>query len=402
MSLLATFVAMLGKQWLNWYLRHTGGSTVERCGDRQRKFDGLEKWSFRLFVESLPIMLQIALLLLTCGLSRHMWSVNTSVARVVISFTVLGIMFYIGIVVAGTSSYECPFQTPVSMALRNLKNSEANQKLLASLSPPNVISVIYATWRKTRQGLISTSRRVCDTTRPQLSWDISLSHLTSGIHNIARSVGHQIITLPLRINRAFMNAKRRLAQGIRRFRRARPLPITVEDANRGPFLPRNRAGLRVRVRNLEALRRQNTNNARCVCWVLRNITDPEAIESAIRLAGNVRWFNGSDHNPPYDLIVSTFEACFDSTKQLYPGMRDRAYFSARAILRINVGARAQSREYPTRPFPWFHSNMSTPTFTMLFTCPNVPLAPAGPLSTSPGWAQIPRLTYCGCQTCLWI
>ena len=87
---------------------------MERCGDRQRKFDGLEKWPFRFFIESLPIMLQIALLLLASGLSRYMWSVNTSVARIVISFTIFGILFYIGIVVAGTSSYECPFQTPAS------------------------------------------------------------------------------------------------------------------------------------------------------------------------------------------------------------------------------------------------------------------------------------------------
>ena len=72
MSLLAAFVAMLGKQWLNRYLRHAGGSMIERCGDRQRKFDGLNKWPFRLFIESLPIMLQIALVLLTCGLSRYM------------------------------------------------------------------------------------------------------------------------------------------------------------------------------------------------------------------------------------------------------------------------------------------------------------------------------------------
>jgi hypothetical protein len=69
MSLLAAFVAMLGKQWLNRYLRHTGRSMIERCGDRQRKFDGLERWPFHLCMESLPIMLQIALLLPACGLS---------------------------------------------------------------------------------------------------------------------------------------------------------------------------------------------------------------------------------------------------------------------------------------------------------------------------------------------
>jgi len=66
-SLLAAFVAMLGKQWLNRYLRNSGGSTIERCGDRQHKYDGLEKWPLHFFVEGLPIMLQAALLL-ACGL----------------------------------------------------------------------------------------------------------------------------------------------------------------------------------------------------------------------------------------------------------------------------------------------------------------------------------------------
>jgi len=78
--MLAAFVAMLGKQWLNRYMKNSGGSMIERCGDRQRKCDGLEKWPLHFFVESLPVMLQAALLLLACGLCRHMWSINPSVA----------------------------------------------------------------------------------------------------------------------------------------------------------------------------------------------------------------------------------------------------------------------------------------------------------------------------------
>jgi len=345
MSLLAAFVAMLGKQWLNRYLRHTGGSMIERCGDRQRKFDGLQKWPFRLFVEGLPIMLQIALLLLTCGLSRYMWSVNTSVARVVISFTALGILFYIGIVVAGTSSYECPFQTPASIALRHLRDSGMARKLLGSLSPINFISLIYIAWIYAQQGLISGSHRVYEIMWSPLSWQLSLSRVMSGIQNKARKVGHQTIILLLRIDRALGNTKHKLAQGIQRFRRTALLPITTKDVQGHPLVPQNGSGLLIRVWNLEALRRQNTDNARCVCWVLWNITDPEAIDSAIRLVGTIRWFDGnSDHNLPFGFIVSTFEACFDSTKKLYPGMRDRAYFSARAILQINLRARARSRD----------------------------------------------------------
>ena len=93
---------------------------VERCGDRQRKCDGLEKWPLHLFVESLPLMLQIALLLLACGLCRYMASVNTAIACILIVFTGLAVIFYVGTVIAGTSSYDCPFQTPASVPLRNL------------------------------------------------------------------------------------------------------------------------------------------------------------------------------------------------------------------------------------------------------------------------------------------
>jgi len=56
-SLLAAFVATLGKQWLNWYLRNSGGSMIERWEDCQRKCDGLGKWPLHLFAESLPVML---------------------------------------------------------------------------------------------------------------------------------------------------------------------------------------------------------------------------------------------------------------------------------------------------------------------------------------------------------
>ena len=281
MSLWAAFVAMLGKQWVNRYLHHIGGSTIERCGDRQRKFDGLEKSPFRFFIGSLPVMLQIALLLLACGLSRHVWSINKPVAYVLLSFTIPGFLFYTAIVVAGSLSYESPFQTPASTALR---------KLL-----PKSIPLSYA---------------------------------------------------------ALIGAWRRLLQGLQRFTRSTILPTTIEDMTGQLPPPQISPGLPVCPRNLDTLRMQNSDNARCACWVLRNITDPEALDTAIRLSGIIRWFDGNcDYNPPFTVIASIFEACFDSTKQLYPGMRNRAYFSARAILQINVRARAQSngcvlREYP--------------------------------------------------------
>ena len=299
---------MLGKQWLTRYLRHAGGSVVERGSDRQRKCDGLEKWPFHFFIESLPVMLQIALLLLACGLSRYTWSVNTSVGRVVISFTVLGFLFYIGIVFAGTLSDQCPFQTPASSTLRHLKDN---------VPPP---SKIYATCMNVRE--------------------------------IGRNLGHETITLPFRGFRTIKDATERITHEIRRIRRGWILPIT-RDPNHQQPPPLSGTGFLVSVRNLESIRPQNKNDALCVSWVLRKITDPEAIDSAIRLAGDIRWFDGGPtDNPPYDLIVSIFETCFDSTHHLHPEMRNRAYFSARAILQIKTRAGAQPHDNALRyPVP---------------------------------------------------
>lgn len=307
-------------------------------------------------------MLQIALLLFTCGLSRYMWSLNASVAQVVISFTILGFLFYIGIVVAGTFSYECPFQTPPSMALRHLRGTGIARKTLARLAPYNVIliirttqrivrrvllnltlpsaaSLIYAAWIDARQGFVGVFNHVFKFINRLCSWGISLSRIPFHIQDTTRQVLDKTSSLLRWIGRIIVDARQRLAQGIRRVTRTTLLPTTTEDVSCRLLAPQR---LRVDVRNLENIRRQNADDARCVCWVLRNKTDPEAIDPAIRLAGTIRWFDGhSTYEPPFDSIVSIFEACFDSTKRLYPGTRDRVYFSARAILQINARARTR-------------------------------------------------------------
>jgi len=241
---------------------------IERCGDRQRKFNGLKKWPLHFFVESLPVMLQAALLLLACGLCRHMWSINTPVACTLISLTGVGVIFYIGIVIAGMSSYACPFQTPASTALRN-------------------------PWKKVSRGFVSLivrSKRVLS--RTHRMWERGVRSL---LHHQSQS------TIPLEVVQV-----------------DRPEPwLDPED--------------------FSTIRRTNADDVQCVSWILGNITDPEALDAALPLAGEIQWFGcGVDVDPIYDQIVSMFVSCFDSTGRLYPGSRDRAYYSGRAMLWINL------------------------------------------------------------------
>jgi len=119
-SLFAAFLAMLGKQWVNRYLRNRGGSAADKSRDRQRKLDGFEKWHFRLVIESLPVMLQLALLLLGCALSRYLWTISHTVAGVLIGVTLIGVTSYLFLSLAATLHYDCPYQTPPSILTRRI------------------------------------------------------------------------------------------------------------------------------------------------------------------------------------------------------------------------------------------------------------------------------------------
>ena len=314
---------MLGKQWLNRYLRHAGGSMIDRCGDRQRKCDGLQRWPFHLIIGSLPVMLQVALLLLACGLCRYMASINTAVACTLIPLTGFGVLFYVGVVIAGASSYDCPFQTPGSALLRR---SWAK-------SGPRLISIVFLVIDSLHTLGWTVRRRIfvvhLSIVYIRHHFLALLGRIRSGVHHI----GFRLPRIGLNVRRRFPHPPLPTAQEGSRLRNSRkPIPW---------FAPNE----------LATIQMKNANNVRCVSWVLRNITDPEALDAAIRLAGIIRWFeDGINVIPPYDLIVFTFHTCFGSDKVLYPGLRNRAYYSGRAILWIHTLAVCKSEGF-ARMFP---------------------------------------------------
>ena len=120
-SLFSTFLAMLGKQWLNRYTSvDMRGSAIERSQNRQRKLDGVVSWYFDQVMESLPLMLQAALMLLGIALSRYLWEINMTITLVVLGFTTSGVLFLFFIVFAGVAYVSCPYQTPGAQVLRQV------------------------------------------------------------------------------------------------------------------------------------------------------------------------------------------------------------------------------------------------------------------------------------------
>ena len=117
-TLLVAFIAVLGKQWILYYTRvTTWGNIVDRGRERQEKLAGLQKWGLQLIMESLPVMLQFALLLFGVALATYLWDLNVSIAEVVMTVTSFGLVFYVCITVTATMYKDCPFQTPLSILL---------------------------------------------------------------------------------------------------------------------------------------------------------------------------------------------------------------------------------------------------------------------------------------------
>lgn len=123
-SLLAGFLAILGKQWLNRYASiYLWGSTFERSQNRQEKLDGVLAWYLDFVLESLSLLPQVALLLLGYALTRYLWDINTTVASVVLATTSFGVLLYLLIIVAGATSDSCPYQVPGSCLVRRWARS---------------------------------------------------------------------------------------------------------------------------------------------------------------------------------------------------------------------------------------------------------------------------------------
>ena len=94
-------------------------------------------------------MLQAALLLLGCALSRYLWGIDTTVASVVVGVTSFGVLIYIFIIFAGAASKSCPYQTPGSYAFRYLGPKVLGALRLAASAIASFPSAIASTFRGT-------------------------------------------------------------------------------------------------------------------------------------------------------------------------------------------------------------------------------------------------------------
>ncbi|KAJ7096136.1 hypothetical protein C8R44DRAFT_950832 [Mycena epipterygia] len=178
-TLLAALLAVLGKQWLMYYLAAGERGTIEARGvERQRKFDGLRKWKFDATMQIFPLLLQFSLLLFSAALSVYLWTIDRSIAIIVISLTCFGFASYAFLLISAIVDRDSPYQTPlVPILLSQIRNLVKFSALMAQISK-QIWSKCSATYAQTRGYIIpyfTPRSSVSTSANPTSNTDIALS-----------------------------------------------------------------------------------------------------------------------------------------------------------------------------------------------------------------------------------
>lgn len=279
-SLLSALIAMLGKQWLNRYSQdELRGSIIDRGRHRQRKINGMVTWHFDLVMECLPIMLQLALLLLGYALSNYLFTIDHAVAGVIIGFTSFGVLFYLLIVSAATLSYNCPFQTPMSLIIRFMVRFDDQHKRYLKRS-----------WR--------WFRRMFPRKRTQI---------------VQRS------GVPYTIGRFNTFDEKIIGDHVE-------LPMADPSDEQAPLF------------NGKVDFDSYVMDSNCIAWMFKASTDGDVTLSIMKFIPEVVWHSGI-RTVPIERLYDTVLDCFDRSsgrRVVVPNFRNKAYLSAKALLHLAI------------------------------------------------------------------
>ncbi|KAK0453707.1 hypothetical protein EV421DRAFT_702509 [Armillaria borealis] len=136
LALSSASTGMLCKQWLREYIRDAGRSSKDALCVRQMRLEGLSAWKVEGIISTIPLLLQVALVLFFIGMLELLWPLEKTVAipfTVIAAFVILFILFttlapsiqYCSVVLRRTLAQlppQCPYKSPQAWLLISLFN----------------------------------------------------------------------------------------------------------------------------------------------------------------------------------------------------------------------------------------------------------------------------------------
>ncbi|KAJ7670660.1 hypothetical protein DFH06DRAFT_1369636 [Mycena polygramma] len=278
-TLLAALLAVLGKQWLMYYMAAGERGTIEARGlERQRKFDGLRKWKFDAIMQMFPLLLQLGLFLFSAALSIYLWKIHLSLAVVVLSFTSIGATTYTILLMSAVAFPDSPFQTPLAPLVARLWTKS---KIIFS----QIASPVARIWIK--------SRIFFGSAMAFLARRIPMKHRMKAKILLGRVAARS----PSFVRRAHAGARhttRRRAHNLLPFSKNETPEITEQPS-------------------LDALFKEfptPSPEVPAVSWVLETSTDPRTVAAAAEMVIELQWPWGMDVAPQLSKLRDGLLSCF--------------------------------------------------------------------------------------------
>ncbi len=117
--ILAAFIAMLIKSWVLEFDRGLRGMSIpeQRAKTREFRYLGMERWKLPGMVATLPLLIQLSLLLFTVGLALFLFQISKPSFGIVTAIFGVGVLYYATTTTVSVFVAKSPFRSPVSDTL---------------------------------------------------------------------------------------------------------------------------------------------------------------------------------------------------------------------------------------------------------------------------------------------
>ncbi|CAE7153854.1 unnamed protein product, partial [Rhizoctonia solani] len=119
LSISASFLAMLAKDWCHSFTAHRTGHHRDQAHRRQRKWTMIEQWKMEELILMLPSLIHLSLALFATGLCIYLWDLNSMVAVPVICVCGTAFAFYALSSITAAFIDHFPYTTMVTWVLRS-------------------------------------------------------------------------------------------------------------------------------------------------------------------------------------------------------------------------------------------------------------------------------------------
>lgn len=123
-ALISSFLAVLGRQWLVYYRKRSGGGPDRQRWEQLKRFLGAERWRLELILDDiLPSLLQIGLIIFCVALIIYLNNLSPIVSKIVGVPMYVGLAFIVGSALCTIWDRFCPFHSPLSHLLSSIVRS---------------------------------------------------------------------------------------------------------------------------------------------------------------------------------------------------------------------------------------------------------------------------------------